>query len=200
MALFNELYYMADGGTLWVYPSQSADLLRSVRHCRRHSDDLGHFAYLEGHEYRMFNTYDVHFYASFALAMLWPKLELALQRDIAAATLAEMPERFTPDWSGRPAPRKVRGAVPHDLGWPDEDPWRLVNGYPLHDTAQWKDLNPKFVLQVYRDFVATGDLVFVAGVWPAVELAMAYASQFDRDGDGLIENDGYPIKPTTPGR
>ena len=27
----------------------------------------------------MVNTYDVHFYASWALAMLWPKLELSLQ-------------------------------------------------------------------------------------------------------------------------
>lgn len=38
--------------------------------------------YLVGHEYRMYNTYDVHFYASFALAMLWPKLQLSLQYDI----------------------------------------------------------------------------------------------------------------------
>lgn len=30
----------------------------------------------------MYNTYDVHFYASFALIMLWPKLELSLQYDM----------------------------------------------------------------------------------------------------------------------
>lgn len=35
-----------------------------------------------GQEYRMYNTYDVHFYASFALIMLWPKLALSLQYDI----------------------------------------------------------------------------------------------------------------------
>ena len=35
-----------------------------------------------GQEYRMYNTYDVHFYASFALIMLWPKLELSLQYDM----------------------------------------------------------------------------------------------------------------------
>ena len=34
--------------------------------------------YLEGHEYRMYNTYDVHFYASFALIDLWPKLQVQL--------------------------------------------------------------------------------------------------------------------------
>ena len=37
---------------------------------------------LPGQEYRMYNTYDVHFYASFALIMLWPKLELSLQYDM----------------------------------------------------------------------------------------------------------------------
>jgi non-lysosomal glucosylceramidase len=231
MALFNELYYLVDGGTWWVHPADelsqgdasadlsmtgldaSADLsmtgldalsepvtrrgtvlapvtLRLGEGSRR--DEIGHFAYLEGHEYRMLNTYDVHFYASFALAMLWPRLELALQRDMAAATLAAHPERVQSAWSGRLAARKLAGAVPHDVGWPDEDPWRLVNGYFLHDTNRWKDLNPKFVLQVYRDYAATGEAGFVADVWPAVEAAMAYAAQFDRDGDGLIENDGEP--------
>ena len=34
-----------------------------------------------GHEYRMMNTYDVHFYASFALIQLWPELELSIQYD-----------------------------------------------------------------------------------------------------------------------
>ena len=34
-----------------------------------------------GHEYRMINTYDVHFYASYALIQLWPELELSIQYD-----------------------------------------------------------------------------------------------------------------------
>lgn len=38
----------------------------------------------------MYNTYDVHFYASFALAMLWPMLELSLQQDVAAAVMSEV--------------------------------------------------------------------------------------------------------------
>lgn len=29
----------------------------------------------------MVNTYDVHFYASFALIQLWPELELSIQYD-----------------------------------------------------------------------------------------------------------------------
>lgn len=195
MALFNELYYLVDGGTWWVHESACQVQEPAADHgsaASKEDDDLGHFAYLEGHEYRMLNTVDVHFYASFALAMLWPRLELALQRDMAVATLAENHDLVQSAWSGRLAARKLAGAVPHDVGWPDEDPWRLVNGYFLHDTNRWKDLNPKFVLQVWRDYVATGDATVVADVWPAVEAAMAHAARFDRDGDGLIENDGEP--------
>lgn len=38
--------------------------------------------FFPGQEYRMYNTYDVHYYASFALVMLWPKVALSLQYDI----------------------------------------------------------------------------------------------------------------------
>lgn len=34
----------------------------------------------------MYNTYDVHFYASFALIMLWPKVALSLQYEIGEWT------------------------------------------------------------------------------------------------------------------
>lgn len=183
MALFNELYYVVDGGTIWAYPADGET---------PPIEQIGLFAYLEGHEYRMYTSYDVHFYASFALAMLWPKLELAIQRQIAEATLAEYPDTFLELFTGKTGQRKLRGAVPHDVGWPDEDYWKLVNGYFLHDVNHWKDLNPKFVLQVYRDFVATNDRAFLSEVWPAVKVAMERVSRFDRDGDGLIENDGFP--------
>lgn len=63
MALFNELYYVADGGTIWtdgpVNPTaeQAAEVAKE--------NYLGNFFYLEGHEYLMCNTYDVHFYARY---------------------------------------------------------------------------------------------------------------------------------------
>lgn len=34
----------------------------------------------------MYNTYDVHFYASYALIMLWPKLALSVQYEIGEYT------------------------------------------------------------------------------------------------------------------
>ncbi|XP_012569771.1 uncharacterized protein [Cicer arietinum] len=154
------------------------------------NDDAGRFLYLEGVEYVMWCTYDVHFYASFALLMLFPRIELNIQREFAQAVLCEDGRKVKFLAEGNWGIRKVFGAVPHDLGM--HDPWHEMNAYNIHDTSKWKDLNPKFVLQVYRDFAATGDLQFGVDVWPAVRAAMEYMEQFDRDADGLIENDGFP--------
>lgn len=153
-------------------------------------ENIGQFLYLEGIEYKMWNTYDVHFYASFALVMLFPKLELSIQRDFAAAVLMHDPSKMKLLFNGQWAPRKVLGAVPHDIGL--NDPWFEVNGYNLYNTDRWKDLNPKFVLQIYRDVVVTGDKKFAKAVWPAVYIAIAYMDQFDKNGDGMIENEGFP--------
>lgn len=183
-ALFNELYYITDGGTVWTDGAEGEE--------PPPKDDIGHFAYLEGLEYRMYNTYDVHFYASFALAMLWPELELSLQRDFAHALNVEHPEERRMQGTGKFALRKVQGSIPHDLGGPTEDPWNMVNLYSLQDVSRWKDLNPKFVLQVYRDYVATGDKQFLKDVWDAVMDAIDYVAEFDIDEDGLIDNEGFP--------
>ncbi|PWZ56622.1 hypothetical protein Zm00014a_001397 [Zea mays] len=153
-------------------------------------EHVGKFLYLEGVEYIMWNTYDVHFYASFALLDLFPKIELSIQRDFANAVLYEDRRKVKFLADGTSGIRKAKGAVPHDLG--THDPWHEMNAYNIHDTSKWKDLNPKFVLQIYRDFAATGDMQFGRDVWPAVCAAMDYMDQFDRDGDGLIENDGFP--------
>lgn len=153
-------------------------------------ENIGQFLYLEGIEYLMWNTYDVHFYASFALLMLFPKLELSIQRDFAAAVLMHDAEKVKFLFEGECGVRKVLGAVPHDLGL--HDPWCELNAYNIHDSSRWKDLNPKFVLQVYRDVVATGDKSFAHAVWPSVYMAMAYMDQFDKDKDGMIENEGFP--------
>ena len=77
-AIFNELYFLADGGTVWLQHDGGDE-------CDPRSE-FGRFAYLESHEYRLYNTYDVHFYASFALADLFPGLQLSLQSDYCEAT------------------------------------------------------------------------------------------------------------------
>uniref|UniRef100_A0A670YYY8 Non-lysosomal glucosylceramidase n=1 Tax=Pseudonaja textilis TaxID=8673 RepID=A0A670YYY8_PSETE len=194
-ALFNELYFLADGGTLWLeLRPEDREALRDAQGLSQLLpvlQEYGRFAYLEGQEYRMYNTYDVHFYASFALAMLWPKLELSLQYDMAAAVLNEdaHPRQYL--MSGQTAPVKLRNVVPHDIGEPDDEPWQRVNAYLIHDTAAWKDLNLKFVLQVYRDYFLMEDATFLRDMWPVCQTVMDSELRFDTDGDGLIENSGF---------
>ncbi|ESR44751.1 hypothetical protein CICLE_v10000199mg [Citrus x clementina] len=243
ITLFNELYYLNAGGSVWTDGSPPVHSLVTIGHRKFSLDwsqsdlkrivdvpnqndtavnilermssileqiytpvalnsafgtnllqdgeeNIGQFLYLEGIEYLMWNTYDVHFYSSFALIMLFPKIQLSIQRDFAAAVMMHDPSKMKLLDDGQWVSRKVLGAVPHDIGICD--PWFEVNAYCLYDTARWKDLNPKFVLQVYRDVVATGDKKFAKAVWPSVYVAMAYMDQFDRDGDGMIENDGFP--------
>ncbi|KAF7706599.1 non-lysosomal glucosylceramidase [Silurus meridionalis] len=197
-ALFNELYFVVDGGTVWVELPEDCDVSGGLR-----PEDgglpaqppvlkeYGRFAYLEGQEYRMYNTYDVHFYASFALIMLWPKLALSLQYDIAGSVVQYDPTQRVNLMDGHCSPVKTRNVVPHDIGDPDDEPWQRVNAYQIHDTADWKDLNLKFVLQVYRDYYLTQDLQYLKDLWPICQVVMETEMKFDKDGDGLIENSGY---------
>ncbi|KAL2294151.1 hypothetical protein Nmel_007874 [Mimus melanotis] len=146
---------------------------------------------LPGQEYRMYNTYDVHFYASFALIMLWPKLQISLQYDIAAAVVNEdvQPRQYL--MCGQTSQVKMKNVVPHDIGDPDDEPWQRVNAYLMHDTADWKDLNLKFVLQVYRDYYLTRDSLYLRDMWPVCQAVMESELKFDTDNDGLIENSGF---------
>lgn len=183
-ALFNELYYLVDGGTVWENGRVGGE---------PPADGLGGFAYLESADYTLYNTFDVHYYASFALAQLWPELQKRLMRDFAATIPQGDPANTRPILStGAVVPRKLAGAVPHDLGSPREDPWGQVNAFNWQDSNTWKDLNSKFVLQLWRDYVFTGDLTLVQELWPAAVQALDYLHQFDRDGDGLLEHDGVP--------
>ncbi|KAG8091936.1 hypothetical protein GUJ93_ZPchr0012g18845 [Zizania palustris] len=184
--------YAAIHGSQMAKPTNGIGLQEPIPYLlsKNGPENVGKFLYLEGVEYIMWCTYDVHFYASFALLDLFPKIELSIQRDFANAVLYEDQRKMKFLADGTSGIRKVKGAIPHDLG--THDPWNEMNAYNIHDTSKWKDLNPKFVLQVYRDFSATGDMSFGRDVWPAVCAAMDYMNQFDRDGDGLIENDGFP--------
>lgn len=40
----------------------------------------------------------------------------------------------------------------------------------MHDTADWKDLNLKFVLQVYRDYYLTCDTLYLRDMWPVCQV------------------------------
>jgi len=185
-AIFHELYYVVDGGTVWTNGG-------AIQKDGSFNPDEEHFSYLEGHEYIMFTTYDVHFYASFALIMNWPQIQLTIQRDYARAISIEHDQEYKWCGSGKTSKRKVRNCVPHDLGTTAENPFFQVNSYHIQDTNRWKDLNSMFVLTVFRDYHVTKDEEFLKEVYPAVLNVIEYhLANFDKDGDGLIENEGFP--------
>jgi non-lysosomal glucosylceramidase len=190
-ALFNELYFLVDGGTIWhdgpVEPVEAGP--SSDRLFR--SGDLAELALIECFDYPFYDTLDVHFYAAFAISRLFPRIQASISRAFAASVAVDDPTPVIVEASGETAPRKVEGALPHDLGGPAEDPLVRVNHYHFQESNGWKDLNPKFVLQAWRDRVGDPDEAqYLAAVWPAVRASIEYMIGFDHDGDGLPEHDG----------
>ncbi|WP_349258561.1 non-lysosomal glucosylceramidase [Aggregatilinea sp.] len=184
-ALFNELYYLADGGTAWEHGK--------VGEPEPPADYMGHFAYLECFDYPYYNTFDVDFYASFATLELWPDIELSIMRDFAASVFYEDTSMFRVGYyNGKPMQRKVLGAVPHDMGTPGESPWLRPNAFTWQDVNGWKDLNAKFVQRLYRDAVLLDQPELIKEMWPAAQAAMDYLGAMDHDGDGIPENEGIP--------
>jgi non-lysosomal glucosylceramidase len=155
---------------------------------------VGQFGVLECIDYRWYESLDVRLYGSFALAMLWPRLDKAVLEAFARAipTSDETPRII--GYNQAIAIRKVADATPHDLGAPNEHPWEKTNYTSYQDCNQWKDLPSDFVLQVYRDFVLTGsnDIEFLWECWSAIVKTLAYLKAFDKDGDGIPENSGAP--------
>ncbi len=185
--LFNELYVLTDGGTFWG------------RQAGSDPKTTPSFALLECFDYAYYGTLDVRFYASLPLLKFWPDIDKQVLREFADTVPKEWPEQGLWVWktqqTGEPVThkRKKIGAVPHDLGVPEGDPFIAVNEPGWQDTNNWKDLNSKFVLMVYRDYVLTGrkDTAFLRETWPAVKDAIEYLRQFDHGG-GIPENSDYP--------
>ena len=186
--LFNELYVLADVGAFWGRPVGSDPKAPPV------------YSFMECYDYPFYETLDVRFYGSMPLLKFWPELEKGVMREFAATVPQEANERMQWIWKTQESSeltfriRKAKGAVPHDLGVPQEDPFKQINQFSWQDTNGWKDLNPKLVLMIYRDFIFTGrkDTAFLRDTWPAVQESLAYLQKYDHDGDGLPENEGYP--------
>jgi non-lysosomal glucosylceramidase len=185
--LFNELYVLTDGGTFWGRPAGSD------------RKNPASFALLECFDYAYYGTLDVRFYASMPLVKFWPEIDRQVLREFAGTVAKEWPEKGQWVWQSQQQAepslhmRKKKGAVPHDLGVPEGDPFFAVNEPGWQDTNDWKDLNSKFVLMVYRDYVLPDkkDKIFLQDMFPAAKDAMTYLRQFDR-GAGIPENSGYP--------
>ncbi|KAG5894692.1 hypothetical protein JTB14_034740 [Gonioctena quinquepunctata] len=191
-ALFNETYYISDGGSLW-FALEDEEIAKLPENDPRRT--YGHFAYLEGQEYIMYNSYDVHFYASHALHKNWPHLQKCLQYDLRDFVSEEIKDKVTMLYDGQVVERKQAYTIPHDAGCPGEEPLSLINAYNIHDVSHWRDLNPKFVLQTYRDAFATSgdpDNKYIEDMYDTCYNIMQKSIKNDVDEDGLIENGGKP--------
>src|SRR6185437_13462973 len=193
--LFNEMYILADGGTLWAHEMNGPS---NPNHPSAKMADS--FSYLECFDYLYYGTSDVRFYGSFPLMKFWPDIEKQEMREYTDTIPETNPQNYVWAWKLQhdhelvPIQRKVAGAAPHDLGSPTEDPFVNANQYNYQDVSNWRDLNSKYVLMVWRDYVFSGskDTVFLQYTWKAVKQAMEHLRQYDTDGDGLIKNGGFP--------
>jgi non-lysosomal glucosylceramidase len=191
-ALFNELYYLADGGSIW-------------------DAQTGRFTFLECYDYYFYETLDVRFYGSYPLALFWPEIEKSIMADFARTVFEENRQMIDYHTSATTSDRdSVAGtrnknfiqrdqrkrlhALPHDIGSPFESPWQELNAYTWQNANRWKDLNSKFILMIYRAYYYSGkkDRDFLARHWNAIYAALRYMDEFDTDQDFLPENERFP--------
>jgi uncharacterized protein (DUF608 family) len=104
------------------------------------------------------STMDVEYDGSFSIVALFPELKLSQMRNML---------KYQND----------QGQVPHtydgDFTHIDQGGWGRV------------DMNPQYVMMVYRDYLWTADKAYLTYMWPHVVKAMHYTGSLDTNGDGL---------------
>jgi len=164
MALFNELYLLTAGGTLWTAATEN--------------DPIGQFALWDSLDSRCYENLEARLYGSFALATLFPRLDKAVLEAFARAIPQE-------DGTLRDRGiRKAAGATPHDLGAPHEHPWEKSNYSRGEEKSQQPELASAFVLQVYRDYYLSGatDTSFLWECWAAIAATLARGNTWEPSG------------------
>ncbi len=164
--------------------------------------------YLESVDYLMYGTFDVDAYSSWHFLKLWPELELnnmkffaqTIDREDPAYKMYTYPLVFPDEvpkdklhyyWSTN----KVYGMIPHDIGSPRNRPWVVLNAFDWQNGNAWKDLNPKFPLRGFRDFLYTGskDSDFLRRVFRTSVIALDTLEKRFGDPESHIPlNEGIP--------
>ncbi|MFH1715457.1 MAG: GH116 family glycosyl hydrolase [Elusimicrobiota bacterium] len=114
----------------------------------------------------LMGTIDVGFYATLPVLLLFPEWEKRYLESFADA-------------------QRKDGYVPHDLGFECLD-------MPSDGTTfyKWKDLNSKFVLMLYRDYLRTKDKAYLKRLYPNAKKALAWLEKKSVGSHGLPENEG----------
>ena len=183
-ALMNELYFLVDGGTFW-----EDGLKGGAPEPVSYPDNK--FGLMECFDFGNYSAFDVETYGSFSLITLWPELEKQILRQ--SVDVMDGTSSARPCGDGSP----LNGNVMHDMSdsmpynmYPDRDPFFRFNVWWGNDTTKWKDMNAKFMLRMYRDYIMTGDPEFVCPKnWSAAKIAMQRLR--DRgDAESLPVNQG----------
>ena len=134
-ALFNELYFLVDGGTFWEAGEVGDAAAGTRRPGPVRPAGVRGLPVLRLGRRRLLRLV--------RLLELYPELELRGIRDLLATIPIDDPTTVTIEASGRPGLRKVGGTVPHDVGGPADDPFLRPNWYRFQDVNGWKDLGPE---------------------------------------------------------
>jgi uncharacterized protein (DUF608 family) len=121
----------------------------------------GSYAIWEGLGCCGLSTTDVDYQGSFPIVALFPELKLSQMKQIIAH-------------------QNALGQVPHNFAG-DLD--QVDKGFAR------VDMNPQFVMMVYRDYLWTGDREYLSFMWPYVVKAMTFTESLDENGDGLPDRD-----------
>jgi uncharacterized protein (DUF608 family) len=114
----------------------------------------------------LMGTLDVRFYGSIATLILFPRLEIKELRQFAQA-------------------QREDGYIPHDLGR-----YRFDMSSNGTTNLSWKDLNPKFILMVYRDYLWIDNRDFLESMYPICRKALDWIIATDKNKDFLPDDEG----------
>jgi uncharacterized protein (DUF608 family) len=122
----------------------------------------GSYAIWEGLGCCGLSTTDVDYQGSFPVVALFPDLKLSQMKQVIAR-------------------QNSLGQVPHNY----------AGSFDRIDDGGFGrvDMNPQFVMMVYRDYLWTGDKEYLTFMWPHVVRAMAFTESLDANGDGLPDRD-----------
>ena len=156
------------------------------------------FLVRECSDYPFFNSLDVYFYGSFSMMWLLPQVDTNTMRCFRDAIMnaneemrrfyvyLELPNSKLPHpkYEG---PRARKGAVIHDLGSPfDPQP----DAYNWHNVAEWKDLAPKYILMLLRNYHFTKDISLLKDCWDSVEASLQYLKDMILEGHSIPLTNG----------
>ena len=130
-ALFNELYFLVDGGTFWEAGEVGGPEPRSRRRRAVRAPRVRRLPVLRHGRRRLLRVVRDPRAVPGAGGTRDPRPARATRGDDATVTI---------EASGVTAARKAPGAVPHDVGGPADDPFHRPNWYRFQDVNVWKDL------------------------------------------------------------